>query len=343
VATEKKFADELFIADPLAAAVTAAAAAGHDEGVAEGWAAKRLYAEYMNRWDNVKTAAGCGARHPFEGAGTHGLRRGAIQEALENGASLVEVSQRAGHSSLEMTGVYIDQVVEDTTELFSGLDPQPPHKMTANPTDHNEILVSCEIEHLGAACGRDRTDHRVYRVVIDGAVITICSIHYQRHLKGMTGNDLARPLRSRASDRAAACEIDHHGVHCGRNREDGRLHGVIIDGVMITACSTHYQRLYTGKTGEDLTRPLRLRPSDRAAACEIEHRGVPCGRNRDHGLLRGVVIDGVMITACSTHYQRLYTGKTGEDLTRPVRARIKKSARRPPSGLSELDRGSLPS
>lgn len=250
------FGDEAFIADPLAVGVAAAAAVGHDQGVAEGVAAKRLYSQYMVRWDKVKVAAGFGARNPFEGGGTHGLRRGSMQEALDNGASLVEVSQRAGHASLEMTGVYIDQVVEDTTELFEGLDQQTIQRVTEFPTDHPEPAVSCEIDNLGAPCGRDRTNGRIYRIVVYGEVIAACSTHYRRYSHGKTGDELTRPLRARVSDHAAACEIGHYDIPCGRDRADGRLHAVPIDGVMVTLCSGHYRRHRDGKTGNDFTCPI---------------------------------------------------------------------------------------
>ena len=129
------------------------------------------------------------------------------------------------------------------------------------------------------------------------------------------------PADCKAKQREIGCEVPHEGVPCDNPVRQNSYTAVAIGDETYSACAAHWERYRKGRTGDDLTEPIRAFDPD--ATCEVVHHGDVCGRglNDGGGNLIRFVLDGETVSACKAHYNRFWNGKTGDDLTQPISKR----------------------
>lgn len=310
--------DRLWVADPMADARTEAVSQGCDDEAVDAQVSKardvhRL--RYADQWQTFALAAGVEARHRFEAVVSQGLRRGVATTMSDNGTPIVAIKQHLRQEYLETTDLYIDSAAGpvDPRPLFniSGLPevPDTPEldvdaliDPAAAPNSHGGL---CEVAYNGMPCGMEFCSH----FDIGNGPVAACEAHWARARRGLRGDQLHRPIS--AHHLRPTCEIDHHGMLCG-NKTLGRID---LDGHELHVCSGHRWRYEQGWTGDELTKPMGKRPL--TGSCEIVHNGDVCGRDTTNG--RRIDLDGERVECCSAHAQRAAAGKTGDELTGPIR------------------------
>ena len=116
--------------------------------------------------------------------------------------------------------------------------------------------ATCEVEHNGTACGRNKDVSQLYRIDVDGRSMTACDTHKTRWDQGKRGDDLTKPFR-KPIPADATCEIEHNGDACGNKTKI--MNWLEIDGRSMTACDSHKIRWRKGKRGDALTKPIAKR------------------------------------------------------------------------------------
>lgn len=309
VSQDRLFQGRAWVADPVQDEIDRYG----DKPEVRHFARKMQYRRYARHLARLAEIAGIEADWDRHASG-HSFRRGMVTTAANNGAPIQAMQHRCRHKSPETTGIYTDRKPPDTTQLLA-----LPHQEPIDPTDleitngtQTQLAFTCEVEHHGEVCGL-RGQHRA---TINGTVLAVCATHGDRIYKELTGDELTKPVRP--SRPGTTCEVEHDGAMCGL-KKDGHFN---IDDGYINGCMAHIKRQSEGKTGDDLTKPIRQRrrsTTSKAASCEITHPdGTVCGLERK---LRRLTIGSETLTVCGSHYNRHVRGKEGDELTSPISKR----------------------
>lgn len=151
--------------------------------------------EYRHRWTRLIAVSSLGAEVASDRKlSTHSLRRGSATTASLNGASVFEIQQRLRHSTIAVTGEYIDRRLPDSRTLFDGLPMLEPCEgiVTELADNPDPKALKCGVMHEGAACGRALPSASF--VELDGRWTPICPPHRSRLRRGRTGADLSAPI-----------------------------------------------------------------------------------------------------------------------------------------------------
>ena len=166
----------------------------------------------------------------------------------------------------------------------------------------HEAIVSKRLRH---------NDIKTTSIYVQREAADTTSLNY---ISSTQNETLAGTETVTADDMRTTCEVTHNGVACGN---DFACH-IDIEGERVPACHSHGQRWRKGKTGDELTKPIRdVVVGSGATTCEVTHNGVACGND----FVAHIDIEGERVPACQSHGRRWRSGKTGDELTKPIKTR----------------------